>query len=215
MELDWKDLGRQACSEVADALALATGKVAEFKQSTQWVLEQPDRWLSAPVVACAVDFVESELDWKTEGSRGYGRLTESIPRLAGWQREGFSRLDRTAADALRGKVAASLTRGYAISMLMEGAVRKQIYQPQNVTKQQLWEKWIPLLYGSPGGVDAISALKPTIRRIAEQDIERFKSSLSDAGIRIGMMAGPRLGAIVNGYLECGVLLRQLEVWGKF
>jgi len=215
MAFDWKTMGRQAFQDVATTLVSATRKEAEFKQSLQWILEQPERWLSPTVVACATDFVNSEMDWKTEGARGYGRITESIPRLAGWQREGFSRLKPAEGDALRVGVTEMLLRGYAINTLMEGVVRQQIYQPQNVAQGQFWEKWIPLLYGSPAAADAISPLKPTISIVAQGQMERLKATLSRAGIRIGFLAGSRLMAIVNGYLESGVLLRLVEVWGKF
>lgn len=215
MELDWRELGRKACSEVAAALGAATGEAAKFDQSLRWVMEQPELWLSPPVVACATEFVQSEMDWQTEGARGYGRLTESIPRLAGWLRDGFSRLGAAAAHALGAKVADAMLRGYGLSLLIEGVARNQIYRPQSVNKEQLWEKWILLLYGSPASADALSPLKQMVRRVAEAETQKFRSALSEAGIRIGFMAGPRLAAVVNGYLESGVLLRQLEVWGKF
>ncbi|MGQ0571006.1 MAG: hypothetical protein ACT4P5_16010 [Armatimonadota bacterium] len=207
-------MGEKAFSEVAGALG-ARGEAAKFDQSLRWVMEQPELWLFPPVVACATEFVQSELDWQTEGARGYGRLTEYIPRLAGWLRDGFSRLGAASSHALGAKVADAMLRGYGLSLLLEGVARNQIYRPQNVNKEQLWEKWIPLLYGSPASADVLSPLKHMVGRLVEAETQKFRSALSEAGIRIGFMAGPRLAAVVNGYLESGVLLRQLEVWGKF
>jgi len=215
MELDWRELGKQVGSETAMKLVPWIKDEMQFNQSLPSVLQHPELWLSSPVTACATDFIESEMDCETEGKRGYGRFAESIPRLAAWQRKGFSRLDYNAADVIRRKIAESLLTGYCIALLVELPICKQIYQPQDVTKEQLWRAWIPSLYGSPRSADALKAFRRFFEPFAELDAKKFEVALSRVGIRIGMLARVRFLAIVKGYIENGNLLRQLEVWGKF
>lgn len=215
MAVDWERMGEDVFRQVAATLERLTDNTTDCRQSLEWVLKDSKRWLAPYVCASADRFVGSEMDWKTDGARGFGRVTEAVPRLAGWQRGGFSHLRNAEAEIIMKKVAEILLRGYGVNLLMEGVIRKQIYEPQVVSEEQFWEKWVPLLYGSPMAIEALAPFKPVIQHITEQETEAVKLALANVGVRIGFMARPRLWAIVNGYLESGVLLRQLEVWGKF
>ena len=42
---------------------------------------------------CLVNFLQAEFDYKTSGSRGLGRISEEVPRLGAYFRNGISKLN--------------------------------------------------------------------------------------------------------------------------
>lgn len=215
MEVKWRELAQRALEEVPHPPGQAADRAADAERALDMVRGQANRWLSPPAVACLSRFLEGEMDWETEGARGYGRVTEAIPRLGGWQRGAFSRLDTDSASKVRDNIAECLLHGYALTLLMEPMVRRQVYPPQDVSEDELWRRWIPMLYGGFGSEEPLSSFKSFVAHLSGEYSRRFRTALSNVGIRIGVRAAPRLCAIVKGYVESGILLRQLEIWGKF
>ena len=66
---------------------------------------------------CLEKFVDSELDYITQGERGIGRMTNNIPRLGGYFRKQISKLNNEEHEKLYLLIQELLIRGYLARIL--------------------------------------------------------------------------------------------------
>jgi hypothetical protein len=97
------------------------------------------------VPSLASSFVDYQLDFRTPGDRGLGRISTEIPRLGAYFRKSMSRLSQPELRDLYGIIQDLMLRGYLTRALLLEAPPKQ---PVLTNALELYETWLAGFYSS-------------------------------------------------------------------
>jgi len=155
---------------------------------------------------CIDKYINSELDSRTRGNRGIGRMTTWIPRLGAYYRKEMSRLSTKNLSELYTLMQDVIFRAYLARPLI---VENPISMAKLSKGSELYEAWIPGIYVvDPFGeklLDMIDACTSTAW-------ESFLNFLKKHGMsRPGTFPNEKMDEILFRYVVAGYYLRVVEV----
>lgn len=158
---------------------------------------------------CISKYLEAEFDTKTEGVRGLGRTTESVPRLGGYYRKEFSKLGPNTIEELKVVTREILLRGYLVHLMSIDQGNASLSSP---AKEEVYKKWIPRIYIT-GFEEFPELLQNVFLTFTEDPMERFFRILRKNGIeqRVGFFKKDLTVPILVYYAIAGFGLRTIEV----
>jgi len=92
---------------------------------------------------CMHRYIQAELDSRTPGNRGLGRMTTGIPRFAAYMRKHISILSEKDISELYRLIQDLMINGYLIHALF---IENPIKKPSLSRGKTLYERWIPEIY---------------------------------------------------------------------
>ena len=98
---------------------------------------------SNAVTYCLEQYINSELDYKTPGDRGLGRMTTYIPRLAAYLRKQIANLSSQELNELYYLIQDLILRGYLASVLF---IEESPKHSKVSESKELYEAWISGIY---------------------------------------------------------------------
>ncbi|NQV00296.1 MAG: hypothetical protein HQ538_06170 [Parcubacteria group bacterium] len=152
-------------------------------------------------------YIRSELDFKTNGERGLGRLTDFTPRLGGYFREPMSKLSQIEIVELYNLIQDLMLRGYIFyALFMENEIRENI----TINSEDLYQRWVPGIYTSDS-----SEMKENVKNLFEACIYSAYNLLKKFLINHQMKGGgffskDKTDNIIYYYALAGWGLRLVE-----
>lgn len=163
---------------------------------------------------CIEEFVNTEMDYKTDGIRGIGRMSNYIPRFGGYYSKFLCNTSYDEIEIIRNLLKDIIKYGYFLGVYAELEDIKSLKLPKNPYKL-LFEKWIPQIYV------ANFSKSPNLDN---EMLYRAKLSYYYFCIKIGKetnfpkkflqienVGRDKLVWIFRKYIEAGYLLRFFEV----
>ncbi|GEM_PF-3896889 len=181
-----------------------------------------DHYLSPSVVNCIERYVQGEMDTRTPGVRGYGRSTESVPRLGGWFRKEIERLDYSKRERLTAMIRQSVCNGYALAVWWDVGGHRVVRKPESWNEEALFSTWVQPIYGL--NLEKIGFPEPYSLQAegwAERQADVFKRQFEkDLRIKVGFLNNLRFLPVVSYYFTAGIWLRITEMdtreyWEEF
>jgi hypothetical protein len=159
------------------------------------------------VEECVEKFTEAELDFRTSGDRGLGRMTEFIPRFGGHCRKSLSSLSQQDLVILKTLIMDLILRGYLARVVLGEAGKA----PNWSTAMDLYGDWIPNIYG--GSVEELSEdVENALSKIAGPAFEELMSFIESRSIKAGgFFKQDKRADIFYHYPFAGWSLRAREV----
>src|SRR3989344_623972 len=158
------------------------------------------------IAYCIEKFVQSELDYQTQGSRGLGRSSDHWPRLGAYFRKAFTGLSAEEVKELDVLLTSLVMKCYLFLILVAD-------NPKEVSKTipsaTLYEKWVPQIYtfDFSGMSENTGNL---MLAVAHSPLELTKNFLRAHGMKSGFFGGDKTDEILNGYITAGIALRASE-----
>ena len=156
---------------------------------------------------CIDKFVQTELDFKTAGERGLGRLTENWPRLGAYFRKQISNMDPKKLEELDSLLTVLIVKCYLFPIITADNVKNT---PKVKGADELYEKWVPRMYSFDlsGLGDGLGAL---FTATLESDFTNVKVFLRENGMNTGFLEKFKTDMILEqGYTRVGFALRFAE-----
>jgi len=189
--------------EMLTILKEDTETINEFKTGYQ---KSKDRVEVDQLNYCIEKYVNSELDYTTEGIRGLGRASEFWPRLGGYFRKGVSQLTQEKRQELDFLITSLIIKSYLFQILLSN-------QPKEISKiknsEELYQKWVPEIYRFD-----ISIIPEDSRNflfaVIEKDFDLLKKFFQDNNMKPGTFSSDKTKDILSGYISAGVTIRIIE-----
>lgn len=170
-----------------------------YKDSSQHIL--PDS-----ISYCVDKFVQTELDFKTAGKRGLGRLTEGWPRLGAYFREQLSNFNPEKLEELDRLLTVFIVKCYLFPIITADSVKNA---PRIKIVDDLYEDWVPRMYSFDlsGLGDGLGAL---FTATLESDFMNVKAFFKENNMNAGFWEKDKTDEILYGYARVGFTLRFAE-----
>ena len=154
---------------------------------------------------CINSFVETELDYKTPGERGLGRITTETPRFGAYYRDELKNLDRGKIENIAQCIHDIILMGYTFWAIYTG---KTVQSGKYSDGKVLYKKWIELAYaGDPSemGQELLEGLAGCV--------DSTRKKLHDYLYSYGMkkITTTTRDQITTWYVLIGVSLRSVEL----
>ncbi|MHB8924055.1 MAG: hypothetical protein ACYC5I_02025 [Coriobacteriia bacterium] len=150
---------------------------------------------------CLRQYIWAELDHKTPGVRGLGRVSTDTPRFAAYYRTQVGRLDANEQAFLYHAIQDIILTSYmTYALLADAPISLRTY----ATGDDLFRRWLPLVYSSAGRPKP--GVLETLGVVTEGDYERLLQFMQDRHMEIDQMTGK----ILYYYCVAGVNLRRVE-----
>ena len=160
------------------------------------------------VGSCIDKFVLAELDFETLGSRGLGRSTEHIPRLAAYFRKQIAALSEGSRSELHSLIQSVMLRGYLSQALF---AREFVADPQiSQAPDELYERWVPSIYAADVPPNIWEILSGVGENAYEQLTKFLKRNNMTGG---GFLSKDKTDEILRYYILAGWMLRGIEARG--
>ena len=170
-----------------------------YKDSSQHIL-------SDNISYCVDKFVQTELDSKTAGKRGLGRLTEGWPRLGAYFREQISSMDSKRLEELDSLITALVVKCYLFPIITADNAKTT---PKIKEADKLYEKWVPRMYSFN-----LSSLEDWLGALftatLESDFTNIKVFFKENDMNAGFWEKDKTDEILYGYSRVGFALRFAE-----
>ncbi|MDZ7798764.1 MAG: hypothetical protein U5L76_04075 [Patescibacteria group bacterium] len=187
-------------------------KICEIQQDILQVMEEKYNVLKnnidiKKINYCIHKYIDSELDFKTEGMRGIGRASTFVPRLGACYRSQFYKLSQEDIDKIYIYIQDILLLGYlSYSFLMEEEPKFD----NTMTKEKLSKEWITGIYASDPS-EMRDKLQNTLANLAEKSITKLKDIFKKHNIKNGkLFSKDKLDLIIWWYVLAGFSLRLVE-----
>ena len=157
---------------------------------------------------CVEKYINAELDFKTPGNRGLGRMTDNIPRFGAYFRKKLSKLSQNDLDNLYIKIQDIIISGYLVHALFMEEVANN---PVITDGETLYEKWIPGIYAS-SPFEMGKNLSNIFYICIESSCQALKDLMGGCGIKAGgFLSADKTDEILVYYACAGFGLRTIEV----
>lgn len=139
-------------------------------------------------------FITAELDFRTSGDRGLGRVSEQIPRFGGYYRKQLSRIGQGKIIELYNLIHKIMLRAYLTGVLM---LSEDLEKAAITNEQELFERWIPNIYVTPFN-SLGSGLQNALLAFCGSSVEGFLSFLEMNQIkRKGFLKREKINEIIS------------------
>lgn len=160
----------------------------------------------AAIDYCLASLIVAELDAKTPGDRGLGRVSTDTPRLAAYRRQPVKALDPAATWRLYYLIQDLMLRGYlSFALAVENPIRPAKY----ADAVDLFHRWLPVVYSSGGRVS--DGLLDVMRLVADSAFENLESFFQEHHMGSSLSPDEKTGQILAYYATGGAVLRMIEV----
>lgn len=176
-----------------------------------WEKELRPRFNVLAVGFCFAKYISAELDFRTPGDRGLGRVSTEIPRLGAYFRKPMSRLSQSQLGELYGIIQDLMLRGYLTRAFLAEAPPKQSVV---TTPSELYETWLAGFYSSDP-----SQMGPNLRAmlaaVTDSAFAALNAFFNGHGMRGGgLFREDKTGLITLYYPLGGFAVRTFEVGGS-
>jgi len=200
------NLSKQNFEKYVEEMLAAMSEYLESTDNFKEKFEQSKANISPERINyCLEKFLHAEFDYQTAGNRGLGRMTEHWPRLAGYFRGAFSKLNQEKTKELDSLITGFITKCYIFFIL----ISDKPMEPSTKTGEQLYEKWIPQIYTFD-----LSSMSDNVGNmlfaLIQKDHENIKNFFKQNGMTPGFFGGDKTDEILNGYVAAGLVLRVIE-----
>ena len=163
---------------------------------------------AAAVDFCLQKYITAEMDFKTPGDRGLGRMSTQVPRLGAYYRNQMSSLSVQDAARLYEVIQDVMLRGYLVhALVLENPLRAPLHRDGST----IYEKWVPGIYaGDPSKMgpnlqEALGAFSHS----AFANLKLFFDAHAMSGR--GLLAKDKTEMICFFYPVAGLGIRAVEV----
>jgi hypothetical protein len=164
------------------------------------------RFNTAAMDFCLSSFIGAELDAKTAGDRGLGRVSTDTPRLGAYCRRQLQAMDADEKSTLYFLIQDLMLRGYlSFALLVEDPLRPA----KRTTGEDIYQRWIPVIYSSGGRL--AQSLVNAIAFVADSAFQSLDSFCSEHAMESVNSSSGKMGQIVAYYATAGAGLRAIEV----
>jgi len=154
---------------------------------------------------CLEKYINSELDSKTPGDRGLGRMTTVIPRLGAYYRKQMSRLQSEDLSELYGLIQRIILIAYLVRPFF---VEKPLSKPK-LSEKKLYKAWIPTIYSGDNPLS--ESVLDTIDAFTYATIESLFNFFTKYKMEKNHLLGKdKKMDILFGYYVAGYYLRIVE-----
>ncbi|MHB1376864.1 MAG: hypothetical protein ACYCXB_05490 [Candidatus Humimicrobiaceae bacterium] len=173
---------------------------------------------SDAITYCLEKYIGVELDYKTQGSRGIGRMTTIIPRFGAYFRESLKKLSSQELNELYLIIQDLCLRGYLAHVFL---VEESVSSAKLSKGDPIYKAWIPCIYVSdPFGMGP--KLITFIGDCTESAFRAIYDFMRQHGIKSGVLfnkigsflSEDTISQIFTYYVLAGISLRHVEVRGK-
>ena len=161
---------------------------------------------------CLEKYINSELDSKTPGDKGLGRMTTVIPRLGAYYRKQMAGLQSKDLSELNGLIQRIILIAYLVRPLF---VENPLSKPK-LSEKKLYEAWIPTIYS--GNNPLSESVFDTIDTFTCATVDSLLDLFTKYGIGKNRLFGKdKKMNILFRYCVAGYYLRIVEIdkEGKF
>ena len=167
------------------------------------------------IAYCLDRFIESELDYITEGQRGMGRLSTAIPRLGAYYRNKFVEVSSSSYGngavqipklELYLLIQDIMLRTYLLAPFFGGTVDNE---PVIVDAIELFEKWLPTIYATEITEPSASVMELIVGQVVS-DLEEFLVAHKFEKKKFAIEKEYTVSAIIYRYAVAGYTLRLVE-----
>lgn len=175
---------------------------------------------SEPVIECINQYIKTEMDYYTPGIRGIGRITTSPPRFGGYFAKFLIRLTQKEINIIDEVISNIVQGGYKNHLMFELLHKERILlKPKGFSYNSLYEKWIPLIYGTNMTFNASEPVQEILNdsrvnsgiyffyRISEET--NFPKKFLNTKKLFGK---GWLQTIIQYYVDAGFILRYTELF---
>ncbi|WP_186673546.1 hypothetical protein [Sporosarcina sp. BP05] len=156
---------------------------------------------------CMDEYINAELDIRTAGTRGIGRMSDDIPRFGGYFRKQITKISEEEVIELAHNIKQILYIGYLSHVL---SLEETLKTPTTSSEDALFKKWIPGIYASNIG-DIPDPLSNWIFGGSEENLNKLKKIMKSNGlIGGGFMQADKTDMILTYYPVAGFGLRARE-----
>lgn len=153
------------------------------------------------------NFIKAELDFKTPGVRGIGRLSEQVPRFGGYYSKQLSQIDQDIIDVLYNLIQNLMLRSYLTGVLM---LSDELEEATVTNDRELFEKWIPNIYVTPFNALG-SGLQKGLLAFCGSSVDKILNFLETNKIkRKSLLRRDKIDEIISYYIVAGCGLRITE-----
>lgn len=172
------------------------------------------------VIRCINQYVKTEMDYYTPGIRGIGRITTSPPRFGGYFAKFLQKLTQSEINIIDEVISNIVHGGYKNHLLFE-LLRKEkiLLEPKGFSYNSLYEKWIPLIYGTNMTFNASEPVKEILTDSRVNSSIYFFYRISEETnfpkkfLNIKKISGKGwLQTIIQYYVDAGFILRYTELF---
>lgn len=150
---------------------------------------------------CLRHYIWAELDFRTPGVRGLGRVSTDTPRFAAHYRRQVGALDRERLAFLYHGIQSIILTSYMIyALLVDGQSPSRTYE----SEEELYHRWLPLIYSSAGKPKP--GVLAALGDMTVDDYERLLEFMQAQRMAIDQTTGK----ILYYYCVAGVNLRYVE-----
>jgi len=150
---------------------------------------------------CLRQYIWAELDYKTPGTRGLGRVTTDTPRFAAHYRQHVGTLDSNGQSFLYYAIQDIILTSYMTYALLAAApISARTYHGSD----ELYRRWLPLIYSSAGKP------KPGVLEAVGVTTEGDYEGLLEFMVGHDMNVDQTTGKILYYYCVAGLNLRYVE-----
>lgn len=151
-------------------------------------------------------YIDAELDFKSDGKRGLGRMTDYIPRLGAYFRKNITPMNQFERFELRCLLQQLIIGSYFARALYVGNIS---LLESTISKQDLYRKWIPGIY-TQGGTEKsfLLILSKAVESAYDSLLEFFHLHQMKGG---GFLRQDKTKTILYAYMIAGAWLRECEM----
>lgn len=165
---------------------------------------------SKAITHCFGNYINAELDYKTEGVRGLGRMSTYIPRLGAYFRKPISKLAVDEINELYRLIQDTILIGYLNHALGSG---ENLEEAVLTDGEELFKAWIPEIYSSGIG-QMEEGFRNMLTATVEAAYRELTAFFSEHGMKGGgFLAKDKTDDIFIYYALAGFILRVTEVRG--
>jgi len=201
--------------ETADASVAAMQQALQYDSTladrlSLWEKDLRSRFNVLVVGACFSPYIRAELDFRTLGDRGLGRVSTSIPRLGAYFRKPMSRLSDVELRDLYGIIQDLMLRGYFTrALLLETPPKRAVL----TAAPELYETWLAGFYSSDPSQMGTS-LRAVLATVTDSAFEALKAFFGGHGMRGGGLFREDKTELISLYYPLGgFAVRTFEVGG--
>lgn len=161
---------------------------------------------SETISYCVDTYVDSELDFKTPGERGLGRVSDGVPRFGGYFRKSLSRLTKEEMKELELLLKKTIYIGYIVHVGWMDNTSSSI----NVERNQLFAKWIPRIYNS--NMESIPETQNILYSLSGNSLNQISDFIKKKNLKNDKIFGTnKTNMILGCYPIVGYVLRFTEL----
>lgn len=157
---------------------------------------------------CLERYIGAELDFKSSGDRGLGRISTEVPRLGAYFRKPMSKLDESELSELHNILQQIVLSGYlTYALVMEDPLKTA----KLTGGSEIYEKWLPRVYSTDPS-QTPEHLQGYMAAFSNVASERWTSFSTRHGMKGGgAFSQDKTPVILVYYIIGGFWLRATEV----